>query len=125
MKKISIVISILLVSGCSTIETAKNAKGTGSKGYFTVSKSEVWPAMQAAVVVTGGSIKQKSESECMILASYAASAWSWGEKVAVFCHESENKIEVEVVNQATLKTSVTVTNNASKILQEISKRVNR
>ena len=74
------VLVILLALGCASVQTAKNAEGEGKKRVFTGSKGEIWMIMVEAVRVTGGTIKEQDEDRCNILASYGATAWSWGRK---------------------------------------------
>ncbi|WP_321779093.1 hypothetical protein [Sulfurimonas sp.] len=77
----TIIIIAILSSGCSTVQVAKDSKGTGTKKIYTKSKLEVWSAMKIAVVNTGGEIVEEDTNKCSVLAKYGVSAFSWGERV--------------------------------------------
>ncbi len=122
-KKLIAFIAILSITGCSSVQSAKNARGTGEKQLFSSTKDKVWPAMLASIPSTGGSIKEKNKDQCYVLASYGVTAWSWGEKVAVFCQENSESTEVEVVMKAALKTNITAVKRAPKIFTAISNKL--
>ncbi len=124
-KKIVILSLVYFVTACSTVQTAKDSQGSGAKRDFSQPKSVVWPAMISAVNTTGGEIKEKSENECYILASYGMTAWSWGEKVAIFCKPKNEKTEVEVVMKAAYKANVTAVDRAPKIFSEIEQTLSQ
>lgn len=118
--KFLLISCLVLLSGCSTVQTAKNAQGTGDLKVYSAKKESVWPAMVQSVTSTGGTIKEQDENQCYILASYGMTAWSWGEKVALFCKENNDSTQVEVVMKAALKTNITAVNRAPKIFSSIS-----
>ena len=82
---ITILSAVLILCGCATSQIAKEAKGTGVKKTYEKTSSVVWDAMKIAVSKTGGEIEEENEQDCSILANYGVSAFSWGERVGVFC----------------------------------------
>lgn len=118
-KALLTLITALTIAGCSSVQTAKNSQGAGDKKLFSAAKDRVLPAMLASISSTGGSLKEVNTEECYILASYGATAWSWGEKVAIFCQEKDSSTEVEVVMKAAFKANVTAVNRAPAIFTAI------
>lgn len=110
----------LTMTGCSSVQTAKNARGTGERQTYEITKKDMWPIMVTSVSNTGGSIKEKNMDQCYVLASYGMTAWSWGENVAVFCEQYGNTTEVEVVMEPALLTNVSAVKRAPQILNAIS-----
>ncbi len=111
------------LTACSSTQTAINAKGTGQKEIYQSSKDDIWPIMLQAVKSTDGTIREQDKSNCLIAASYRATAWSWGEKVALFCEEKGGVTEVEVVSKAALKTNITAVKRAPQLQNEIGKQI--
>ena len=111
----------VLLFGCATIQTVKNSKGAGQQKLYSESVDLVWPRVKSAVLETGGSIVEVNEADQFLLASYSMSAWSWGEKVAVFCAASNGGTVVEVVSKASLATNVTAPNRAPEIFASLER----
>lgn len=120
MKHIFIAIGMALVlTACSSVQTAKEAKGTGEVKTYSQPIAVVWPEIKKAVEATDGKVEEVNDVEYYALASYGVGAFSWGEKVAIFCTPSGNSTRVEIVNKAKLKTNITATNNAPKIFAKL------
>lgn len=106
----------ILLGGCATSQVAKDAKGTGVKKVYDKPTSAVWNAMKTAVSKTGGEVAEENEQECSILAIYNASAFSWGERVGIFCSkQSESKTETEVVSKRAISVNITATDWTEEI----------
>jgi hypothetical protein len=127
VKKVLAFASLLVVvglslTGCSSVQTAKDAKGKGDAKVYNKPIEEVWPEVKNAVAATGGTTEEANEAEHYVLASYSPSAFSWGEKVAVFCAPIGTAgTKVEVVSKATVKTNITATNRAPQIFDQLNK----
>lgn len=111
--------ALLTLAGCSTVDTAKEAQGSGQMKTYYVTQEKAWPAMLNAVEQTGGAIKEQNEEQCYVLAAYGVTAFSWGEKVAVFCNSSHGSTDIEVVMKAALKTNVSAVKRAPEIFSAI------
>jgi len=97
---------LLSAAGCATARTVTEAEGEGERRTFAAEGQQVWSAMQAAVETTGGRVKESDEEHCRLVAGYPASAWSWGEWVALFCRPVADVTEIEIVMQPNLRTNV-------------------
>ena len=115
----------LVVSACSTVQTAKEAEGLGETAIYKSTTEECWIAMLEAVENTGGKIKESHQNDCYILAAYPLTAFSWGEKVAVFCKANDNQTEIEVVSKAALKIEFFVVDRASQLFEELDRSLPR
>ena len=117
---LSLIIVVGSLVGCATVNTAKEAKGEGVKKSYEATYSEVWAALPEVIEAAGGKIKETNKTEGYILASFGISAWSWGEKVAVFCiKKSDTLTEVEVVNKRAYALNVTAREWGPKIFKAL------
>lgn len=118
-----IIAIFLIVSGCASTQTVKNAQGTGEKKEYAQPIEVMWSLVSKAVIETGGEIKEKNDTEKYLTASYGASAWSWGETVGVFCKKYENGTIIEVISQANLKTNITAVKRAPQLFEYLDTNV--
>lgn len=96
------------LGGCATPQIALDAKGTGAKNVYDKPKPAVWIAMKKAVRETGGVISVENETGCEIAAKYGVTAFSWGERVGLFCRPlSGDRTETEVVSKPAISVNVT------------------
>ena len=96
------------LGACATPQIALDAKGTGAKKVYDRPKLVVWTAMKKAIRDTGGAISVESEKDCEIAAEYGVTAFSWGERVGLFCRPiSEDKTETEVVSKPAISWNIT------------------
>lgn len=115
---------IIFLNGCATTEAAKESKGTGTKKIYEKPMSEVWIAMKAAVEITGGKIVEENVGECTILATYWSSAFSWGERVGLFCVElSPTQTEIEVISKRAVAMNITAADWTEKIYAALDKQL--
>lgn len=118
IRKIStLLLLVSILCGCSTVQTAKQAQGSGESMSYQQPMSVIWPLLPEAINATGGTIRETNEAEKYLLASYGMSAWSWGEEVALFCRGNEGGTTVEVVSKAKLKTNITAVKRAPEIFK--------
>jgi uncharacterized lipoprotein len=109
----------VVMSGCATVQTAKGQKGSGETRQYSKPIDVVWPAVTKAIEQSGGKIEEKNDKETYVLASYGVSAWSWGEKVAVFCSSVNENTSVEIVTKRALATNITSTDWTPKLFKSL------
>ena len=121
IRKIWAVAFAISIVGCSTTGTVKNAQGSGVKKEYPYPVEIMFPLTAKAITGTGGKVEEENPTTHYITASYGMSAWSWGEKVGVFCAKSAKGTTVEVVSQANLKTNITAVKRAPQIFEYLDK----
>ena len=105
---------------CATVDAARQERGSGLVKTYPESFEKTWAASLDAVESTGGRIVEKNPQDGDIIASYGVSAFSWGERLAIFLKSiGSKKTEVEVVSKRAVGVNVTATDWAPKIHQEI------
>lgn len=113
MKKLILIVAALLATaaftGCASMADASAARGTGTVHVYDRPFDEVWDAVEAAVKETDLKIVSENKAEGTLLAERTMTAFSWGEKVAIFVDRVTGKVStrVEVVSKRALATNVT------------------
>jgi uncharacterized lipoprotein len=112
MIKKMLVVSALasaMLSGCSTLSTAQEAKGSGMSRIYNKDYNTVWNATDEVVRNSGLSVASSNKEKGEILAESGMGAFTYGENVAVFVTELDKtpQTKVEVVNKRVLATNVT------------------
>lgn len=127
MKRALAAVAVLaLLASCNTVADAKNARGSGSKRTFPAPFELVWKAVPKAVNDIGLGVVGIDEDEGYVLAESGASAFSWGEKVAVFVEAlGPRDTRVEVVSKAAVATNITAKDHESPLLNAIADRIGR
>jgi hypothetical protein len=121
-------LSVVLLSaaGCSTLNDARQAKGTGKSHLYNASFDIVWDAATQAVTDMGLQVASKSKEEGYILAQKGMSAFSYGENVAVFVEKADDQqTKVEVVSKKAMATNVFAWNWEKPILDRISEIIEK
>ena len=125
MKSLKYVILALIglsLQACAAADSAKYAKGQGMTQVYAASYDDTWDASIAAVDVTSGTIVEQDKTAGSIVAKYGVTAFSWGERVAVFLKSlGKNQTEVEVVSKRAVGVNVTAANWEDDIHENISK----
>jgi hypothetical protein len=107
-------------SGCGTLSSAQQAKGTGVRRTYDATADQVWNAGLHALSELRIRIASSSRPDGYILAEASMSGWSWGEKIAIFVQEiSPSRTEVEVVSKRALATNVTARDWENPVLDKI------
>lgn len=98
-----------MLSGCSTLSTAQEAKGSGMSRIYNKDYNTVWNATDEVVRNSGLSVASSNKEKGEILAESGMGAFTYGENVAVFVTELDKtpQTKVEVVNKRVLATNVT------------------
>jgi hypothetical protein len=120
-----LILSLLGMSGCSTLADAKAAKGTGSSRIYNKPFEEVWNATLVVVKASGLSLVNDDKARGQILAQKGVSALSYGENVAIFVEEVQGKVQtrVEVVNKRAVSTNIFAADWESRILAALDKQL--
>jgi len=109
-----------LVTGCTTMADASNAQGQGVSKTFAAPFDVVWKAVPEALSSLGLPVAAENKQDGYILAEHGASAFSWGEKVAVFLTRvAPNETKVEVVSKRALATNITARDWGPDVLQRV------
>jgi hypothetical protein len=120
MKYLVIVASLLTFTGCTTLQDAKNARGTGKFENYSSSFDNVWDASISVVEESKLDLVSQNKEQGEILAQKGMSAFSYGENVAVFVEEvTPNETKVEVVSKRALETNIVAKNWSNYILTKI------
>ena len=124
IKIIAISIIALSLQACASHDAARGARGTGQKEIYAASYDRTWDASISAVETTGGKIVESNKEKGDILASYGVTAFSWGERVAVFLKSIGTKqTEVEVATKRAVATNITAKNWDAKLHGTIGKNL--
>lgn len=116
MKIVSTVLALMLISGCTTLKDADNARGTGVQASYAKPYDEVWNKTIDIINESKLDLISKDKEDGKMLAQKGMSALSYGENVAVFLEKkSESATQVEVVSKRTLAANITAKNWGSYI----------
>ncbi len=129
MKKVFISIFVVFIllsnTGCSTIADAKAAKGTGTVRVYEKPYDVVWDAVIASVKSTSLALVSENKSDGSILARGSISAFSWGEKIAIYVEDAGGKVKtrVEIINKRALATNITAADWETRLSSAIDQRI--
>lgn len=88
----------ILIVGCASTETVKEAKGQGTTRVYAHSFDTVFQATLDAAAKQKLKVIEQDKSKKTIMLSHGTTWMSWGENIAVFFKElSANSTEVEIV----------------------------
>jgi hypothetical protein len=105
---IALMLGIFGLTGCTSLNTAAKAKGSGEQVIYKASFDEVWAAVPEVITNVGLQYVSVNNDKHMFLAKHGISGWSWGENVAIFVGKIEDgKTSVEVVSKRELVTNIT------------------
>ncbi|MEK7854822.1 MAG: hypothetical protein AAB288_01945 [Acidobacteriota bacterium] len=97
----------ILFTGCATLKDAQAARGSGMKQIYSHPVDVVWAKTTQAITSLGPTVVSENKAEGSILAETTMSAFSAGEKIAVFIKKiDESKTEVEVISKKAIATNV-------------------
>lgn len=117
---------VLMLPACASVDVAKNAQGAGTSAVYNASYDKTWDASIQAVQATGGGVVEQDKAAGTIAAKYGVSAFSWGERVALFLKSlGNNKTQVEVVSKRAVGVNVTASNWEDEIHQGISSNLSK
>ena len=88
----------LVIVGCATSETVKEAKGQGTIRVYPYSYDVLFQATLDAAAKHKLQVVEQDKSNKTIMLSHGTTWMSWGENIAVFFKElAANSTEVEIV----------------------------
>lgn len=120
MKYLILAVSLLVGSGCTTLQDAKSARGTGKSENYQHSYDKVWDASIEVVQQSNLDLVAQNKEQGEILAQKGMSAFSYGENVAVFVEAvSPSETKVEVVSKRALETNIVAKNWSNYFLTKI------
>ena len=106
--------------GCQTLSDARAAKGQGTTRTYDAPFDTVWKAIPRAANDLDLSIAGTFPEERYYVAERDITAFSWGERVAIFVSdESSSRTTVEVVSKSRGALNVTATNFERPLLDKI------
>ncbi len=105
---VAFLLGILGLTGCTTVNTAAKAQGSGEQVIYKAPFEVVWTAMPTSITNVGLKLVSVDADKHVFLAKHGISGWSWGENVAIFVEKIEtNKTSVEVATKRKLVTNIT------------------
>lgn len=117
---------ILGLTGCTSLNTAAKAQGSGEQVIYKASFDEVWAAMPDVIKAAGLQYVSANRDEHIFLARRGITGWSWGENIAIFVEQIENeKTSVEVVTKRELVTNITAQDWAGPIFIQLDRKFKR
>lgn len=125
LNSIFTLISIATLASCASVESAKSAKGTGTEKLYLASCGDIFNSVPSIADSTGGKIKEANNSKGYFLVEYGMTAFSWGERVAIFCDQRNGKAAVEVVSIRAYSQNITAKDWTSLIFEKLDKKFRR
>ena len=123
MKRLAVLMAVLalvVVQGCATMADARYARGEGQSQVFNAPFDTVWKAVPQALASLGLPVAADNKQDGYILAERGITAFSWGEKVAVFVDRAgDNRTKVEVVSKRAMATNVLAPDWGPEVLQRV------
>jgi hypothetical protein len=110
------VFAALLLSTPGFAQEILEGRGTGQKKLYKADLEKAWRAMPRAVVQSGATVKESDKGKCAVVGETGVSAFSWGERIAVFCEKkSDTEIEIEVVSKRAFALNLAASDSTSRI----------
>lgn len=117
-------VSMCFLAGCSTLADARDAKGTGERRMFDAPFEIVWREVPKAANDLDLGVVGTYPDERYYLLQRGWTAFSWGEKVAVFVEsKGVRQTEVEIVSKRVMATNITAPNWSKRLLDQIAERL--
>jgi hypothetical protein len=122
----ALLLGIVGLTGCTSVNTAAEARGSGEQVIYKASFDELWAAMPEVITNVGLQFVSADKDKQMFLAKRGITGWSWGENVAIFLEYIEyGKTSVEVVTERKLVTNITAQDWDGPIFIELDRRFKR
>jgi len=116
MKRLSVIVLAAALSAPALAQDLLEGRGTGQKKVYRTDLEKAWRAMPRAVVQSGATVKESDKSQCAVLGETGVSAFSWGERISVFCtSRSDTEVEIEVVSKRAFALNLTASDSTSRI----------
>lgn len=120
-------VAVAASAGCATVGDARSERGTGVIVSYAAPFDQVWPQVAATLRELDLQIAADNMAEGYVLAESSASAFSWGERVAVFVERigTQGNTRVEVVSKRAIGINFTASDWAPKIHERLGQRFRR
>ena len=119
-------LALSLVSGCTTLADARNARGSGPSRTYDADFETVWKAVPEVAGTIGLSVAGENKQERYILAQRGMTLLSYGENVAIFVEPvSARQTKVEVVSKRAMQTNIFAPDWAPELLEKLGQRLKR
>jgi hypothetical protein len=117
----------LAAGGCTTTADVRADRGSGVIVSYAAPFDKVWAALPEILKELGLRVAGDNMAEGYILVEHGASAFSWGERVAIFVERigTKGNSRVEVVSKGTLGVNITATDWAKPIHDKLAQRFRR
>jgi len=117
----------LASAGCSTVADARAERGTGVIVNYAAPFDRIWAALPEILKDLGLKVAGDNMAEGYMLVDNGASAFSWGERVAIFVERigTRGNSRVEVVSKAALGMNITAADWAKSIHDALAQRFKR
>ncbi len=121
------VLPALTFTGCATTSDAQADRGKGVIVSYAAPFDKVWAALPEILKDLGLHVGSANEKDGVILVDNGVSAFSWGERVAIFVERigTQGNSRVEVVSKDALGTNLTATDWAPQIHARLASRFKR
>ncbi len=114
-------------AGCSTVADVRADRGTGTIVNYAAPFDKVWAALPEILKELGLKVAGDHMAEGTLLVEHGTSAFSWGERVAIFVERigTRGNSRVEVVSKGALGVNVAVADWAKQIHDKLALRFRR
>ncbi|MGB5473289.1 MAG: DUF3568 family protein [Gammaproteobacteria bacterium] len=93
----------ILVGGCASTETVKEAEGEGISRTYNYAYEPVYNATLAAAKVKKLEVVESDKESGRIILSHGITLWSWGERIAAFIKKvADDTTKVEIISKPVL-----------------------
>ncbi len=93
----------MLLGGCASTETVKQAQGQGVSRVYPAAYEPVFAAALAAAKTKELEVVESDKAAGRLVLSHGVTLWSWGERMAVFIKPAASGgTQVEVVSKPVL-----------------------
>lgn len=108
MKKILILLSILSLTSCVSLEKVANSRGQGQSKTYDQPYDLVWDSAVRVINNSELELVSKDKSRNLILAKRSMLPITTGERVAIYIEktESPNRTKVEVISKKAIMTDM-------------------
>ena len=95
--------TILMITGCASVETVKNSQGQGETRTYGFGYEKVFNATLDAAKAKELKVVESSQGDGKVILSHGVTWWSWGERIALFITSIDSETtKVEIVSKPVL-----------------------
>lgn len=117
---------VLLLCGCATLTSVRGERGRGSSRVYQAPFETVWKKANQTLKLLQLGIAESNQKQGYLLAETGISAFSWGERVAVFVERIDtSSTRVEVISRKVMATNIFAENWESRFLDTLEVLLNQ